>query len=393
MSNGLADPGARPWPPSPGGEPSARRQAALLARFTAAGYRPIETAILSPSSIFLDFSGEAIRSRLFLTGDGSGTELCLRPEYTIPVCRAYLAAGGGRAAFCYCGPVFRSGDGGDGQSLQSGIESFGREDIASADAEILMLSLEAAADAGLVRPTVRMGDAGLLARVFEVLQVPPMWQRRLKRALDKGQPLAAALADPPAAGHDHSGVIAALTGTDQTGARALVEDLLSIAGIATVGGRSAAEIAERFLSQVASRATPAFGIEQREMLGRFLSIEAHPDEASRQLRALAAETRLDLGAALDLFDERANFIAAHGLSAERLLFDAAFGRNLDYYTGFTFEARSAEAARHGPAEDVVIGGGRYDRLAEALGSATPVAAIGASVWVDRIATADGAAHG
>lgn len=370
-----------------------RRQAALIARFTSAGYQPIETAVLSPSSIFLDFSGEAIRSRLFLTSDGSGTELCLRPEYTIPVCRAYLAAGGGRASFCYCGPVFRSEDRGDGQSLQAGIESFGRDDIASADAEILMLTLEAAADAGLVRPAVRMGDAGLLARVFAVLQVPPMWQRRVKRALDTGQMLDAAFADPPAIGNDHSGVIAALTGTDQTGARALVEDLLSIAGIATVGGRSAAEIAERFLSQVASRAAPAFGAEQREMLARFLAIEAHPDVAARQLRAFAAEAHLDLGAALDLFDERANFIAANGISADRLVFDAAFGRNLDYYTGFTFEARAAGAALHGPAEDVVIGGGRYDRLAQALGSAAPVAAVGASIWVERIAPGDGAAHG
>jgi len=43
--------------------------------------------------------------------------------------------------------------------------------------------------------------------------------------------------------------LAALTKVDPSDARRLVEDLLSIAGITAVGGRSAAEIAERFLDQ------------------------------------------------------------------------------------------------------------------------------------------------
>ena len=357
----------------------------LLDRFSDAGYDRIDPPILSPSSIFLDFSGEAIRSRLFLTSDGMGTELCLRPEFTIPVCRAYLADGGGQARYCYAGPVFRSGGAGGGQIIQSGLESFGREDIASADAEILGLALDAAAAAGFADSVVRMADVGLLARLFDVLRVPPAWQRRLKRGLGKGQALDLILADTPVADSDHSGVIAALTGTDQQGARALVEDLLSIAGIATVGGRSAAEIAERFLGQVASRASPAFGDEQRQVLDRFLAVTGHPDAASKALRALATDSRLDLGAALDLFDERANFIAAHDLAADRLVFDAGFGRDLDYYTGFTFEARRRGAA---DTEDAVIGGGRYDRLAQALGSTTPVPAVGASIFVERIGAGD-----
>ena len=41
-------------------------------------------------------SGEEVRRRLFLTADAAGEELCLRPEYTIPVCRAYLSFGQGR---------------------------------------------------------------------------------------------------------------------------------------------------------------------------------------------------------------------------------------------------------------------------------------------------------
>ena len=44
-------------------------------------------------------------------------------------------------------------------------------------------------------------------------------------------------------------MLAALAAVDAAGAKKLVEDMLSIAGISTVGGRSAGEIAERFLEQ------------------------------------------------------------------------------------------------------------------------------------------------
>ena len=46
-------------------------------------------------------------------------------------------------------------------------------------------------------------------------------------------------------------MLAALAGSDPKAAHALVTDLLSIAGITTVGGRTVGEIAERFLEQAA----------------------------------------------------------------------------------------------------------------------------------------------
>lgn len=368
------------------------RRATLLSHFHDAGYKAVETPILGPSATFFDFSGEAIRSRLFVTSDAAGRELCLRPEYTIPVCLAYLDTDAGKQAdYAYCGPVFRAEEGGPGQFLQAGLESFGRSDAAAADAEILVLALQGAAKAGFADIDVQLGDAGLLQDVVEALQLPPAWQRRLKRALDKGLGIAALDGNVLPAGIDHSGVIAALTGTDQQGARALVEDLLSIAGIASVGGRSAAEIADRFLTQVAAKASPAFGSEQRQVLERYLAIAGHPDDVSHELRTLAAEAGLDLERSLALFDERTNFIAVHDLEVERLIFDASFARNLDYYTGFVFEAR--HAGTDPATAEVVVGGGRYDRLAQSLGSAQPIPAVGASIWVERLDTPGTATHG
>ena len=116
---------------------------ALLLSFAQAGYVQAEPAILQPAEPFLDLSGEDIRKSLYLTTDASGEELCLRPDLTIPVARDYLASGraGEPAGFSYLGPVFRHRGGQPSEFLQAGIESFGRQDRAAADAEMLALAL------------------------------------------------------------------------------------------------------------------------------------------------------------------------------------------------------------------------------------------------------------
>src|SRR5579863_6844257 len=115
----------------------------LLRSFVQAGYGQAEPPILQPAEPFLDLSGEDIRKSLYLTTDASGEELCLRPDLTIPVARDYLASGraGRPAGYSYLGPVFRYRGGRPSEFLQAGIESFGRQDRAAADAEMLALEI------------------------------------------------------------------------------------------------------------------------------------------------------------------------------------------------------------------------------------------------------------
>ncbi|WP_442916004.1 ATP phosphoribosyltransferase regulatory subunit [Lichenihabitans sp. Uapishka_5] len=354
---------------------------ALMSVLQQARYASVTPDILQEAAPFLDLGGEEIRASLFFTTDQTGRELCLRPEFTIPVCRAYLtsADAGTPTRYSCAGPVFRMRAGEPAETLQVGLESFGRTDTAAADAEVLGLASEAVRAAAGGSLTTIFGDAGLLASLLDALRLPALWQRRLKRGLDKGESAATVLAAAPTTAADHSGVLAAMAGTDAAGARALVDDLLSIAGIASVGGRSASEIAERFLSQVALRAAPPFGPEQRSILDRYLAIAGEPDAAALALRALAEEAGLDLSAALDLFEARISLMAIEGVDLATTRFSGAFGRNLDYYTGFVFEARLA-GLPGGP----VLVGGRYDRLAQALGSTVPVPAVGAAIWVDTL---------
>lgn len=366
---------------------------ALLLSFAQAGYTLAQPPILQPAEPFLDLSGEDIRKSLYLTTDPSGEELCLRPDLTIPVARDYLASAraGQPAGFSYLGPVFRHRGGRPSEFLQAGIESFGRQDRAAADAEMLALALEAAAAFGVNDVDIRTGDVALFIALIDALNLYPVWRRRLIKDFNRKISLAQdlerlTLATGPSS-NEYEGVLAALAGSDRKAALALVTDLMSIAGTTNVGGRSVAEIADRFLEQstLKSGALPRDAL---TLIKGFLAIAGDPDEAIARLRALADDAKLDISAAIDQFESRIGFMAARGIDTAATRFSTSFGRGLDYYTGFEFELH----ARNGGPEPLVAGG-RYDGLMSQLGAPSPIPAVGFSVWVEALTKADGNSRG
>ena len=169
----------------------AERHARLLAHFAELGYAPVQPPVLQPVEPFLELSGEEIRRRIFVTSDGSGAELCLRPEFTIPVCRLHQATRPGQSADYSClGPVFRVAAGEADEFTQAGLESIGRTDTPAADAEILGLALEGLAQLGRGDVSLRLGDMGLTHALLDALAVPPVAKRRTLRAIAAGRPLA-----------------------------------------------------------------------------------------------------------------------------------------------------------------------------------------------------------
>src|SRR5690606_17388322 len=83
-------------------------------------------------------AGEDLRRRIFLTESETGKSLCLRPEFTIPVCLDHIER---RAStprrYAYLGEVFRQRREGSPEFLQAGIEDLGAPDRADADARLL----------------------------------------------------------------------------------------------------------------------------------------------------------------------------------------------------------------------------------------------------------------
>ncbi len=370
---------------SPKSAPDARADA-LVAAFERAGYARVAPAILQPAEPFLDLSGEDIRKRMYLTSDPQGRELCLRPDFTIPVSRDYLASpeAGKPRGFCYLGPVFRHRGDGGGEFLQAGIESFGRKDIAAVDGEMLALGVQATAHYGLAAPGIRMGDVALFCALVAALDLAPAWKRRLIKDFNHKTSLAQDLdrltVGASNARPEYQGVLAALAGADPKGAHALVTDLLSIAGITAVGGRSVSEIADHFLEQAALGAQPSLPRHTRALIETFLAIAGDPHAAAGKLKAFAREAKIGLDPAIERFESRTRALAESGVDVAAVHFSTAFGRGLDYYTGFVFELYDPRTQ----ASEPLVAGGRYDGLLSRLGSAQPISAVGFAAWIERL---------
>lgn len=346
--------------------------------FEAAGATWLELPVLQPAEAFLETAGEEVRRRMFVTEGRRGEFLALRPDFTIPVCLRHLGSGNGPARYAYEGLVFRRHLAGAAERLETGYEDIGRPDRAAADAEAVALAAEAVRALTGAAPRIRIGDIGLFVALLEALGLPEAWRRRLRRSFGVAERLDANLArlaaprdTTPPVGDPQ--IDAAAEAHDRVALLALVEERLAAHGHTPGSGRSAAEIADRFLNQLSLRET-RLEPETIAILRAYLAIEAPLAEAAARLEGFARKAGLDLAQPLAGFATRAAALAAKGVNANAA-FSAAFGRPLDYYTGLVFQIGTAGAAAP------VAGGGRYDRLMEMLGAPRPLPAVGFSLTI------------
>jgi len=153
----------------------------ILAHFAACGAELVDVAVIQPADPFLDMAGEDLRRRIFLTESETGETLCLRPEFTIPVCMDHIANRAGTPRrYAYLGEVFRQRREGGAEFFQAGIEDLGVPDTAEADARSIA---DAYALIARVLPnaplTVTLGDQRVFEAVLAALGLPRGWQKRL----------------------------------------------------------------------------------------------------------------------------------------------------------------------------------------------------------------------
>jgi ATP phosphoribosyltransferase regulatory subunit len=367
--------------------------ATLATVYAEAGYAPVTTAHLFEADTLIDLYGEDIRARAFLfPGAGGGNELCLRPDFTVPVVRAHGANGWGRAArYAYQGPVFRRQPPGSARPmeyLQAGIENLGAPDAAQADAQVFALILKGLEAAGADAVTVATGDLGI---AFALLDALPMHERRrhqLRRHFWRPKRFHAlveeAVAGPPAPGPLRARLIAAARGPNAA------DDIAAIALDAgeALGLREIDEIVARALALAEAAGDPAMPADQAALIEAALSVKGPAGNALARLRALTDAGGVDIGPALDRFEARLAALGRAGVDAAALPFDAAFGRNLEYYEGFVFEVTAPGRTDLPP----LAGGGRYDAMTRRLGGDRAVPAVGAMIRPEAVLMAREAAR-
>lgn len=351
----------------------------LRALYESAGATFIDIPVLHPADPFLETAGEDIRRRMFVTEGPQGERLALRPDFTIPVCLEHLKRNSGPRRYAYEGLVFRRHDQGSPERLETGYEDIGRTERVKADAKALALAISCARDAAERPITIRLGDIGVFDALLRKLGLPGRWRRRLRRCCGLPDAMRANLEKMSAPRQVEDGRLDAELRTiahDREKLLVLLADRRDAHGHAEGAGRSPEEIADRFFDR---RAIPdaANAARAAEILTEYLSLSSPLGEAAAMLEAFASRHGFDFDAAIEPFDQRAAAIIAKRPSA-LIRFEAGFGRPLDYYTGLVFEVH-AEGI-----ETPLVGGGRYDRMLEMLGAASPLPAVGFTMRLDLL---------
>lgn len=355
--------------------------------------RWVEPPLLQPLSRLLDFAGEQLRSRLFVVQGNGPEELCLRPDFTLPVALTHIESGAAEGRYLYEGLAFRAAPPGSARASefrQIGAELFGATTpVPEQDAELIALAWKAAAAGGRGDLGLMLGDAGLFASFVQALGFPRGAAARLSRALANPHGLAAELgrarAGAPEPGADGGRLSAILAALPEAEGAQVLEEIWRLADVRPVGGRSAADIVHRLAERAAGDRGDQLTVEHTALIERFLQVSAPPWEALDLVADLSREAGVDLEAALQAWGERLDALADAGAPVEQATLATGFIRPFAYYDGVLFEVRSPALGPDQP----VAAGGRYDGLLARLG-AEPGTAIGCVVRPGRAWTGEAA---
>ncbi len=362
-------------------------------RFASFGYQPMGVPILEHTELYLRKSGEELISRLY-DFTYQSRRLCLRPEMTASVVRAYvdsLQEAPLPVRLCYVGPVFRyekPGRGRDRQFTQMGLELIGATGP-MADAEVIYAACKGLDALGLTGYHLAIGHVGILAEFLQSLALESrlsgfllaqMATLRKEGVAEVTRRLAAVYPALLASEKDRPETLAGLLeGLDEAEARTVILDLLEGMTIKLDTARDAGEIADRLLTKLKRR-------DQSTQLRRGL---AFMDELSRLVgepRAVLAEAARLLatygggGRVLEQLTGLLDALGCCNLDWTRVTLDLGLSRGLQYYTGMIFEIQHGAETE----ERQLCGGGRYDDLVATFGGRRDTPAAGFSYGLERI---------
>ncbi|MXX65835.1 MAG: hypothetical protein F4Z40_02205 [Chloroflexi bacterium] len=356
------------------------------------GYQGVGVPLIEAVDLYERRAGARVVSQLLEFPNRGGQILCLRPELTASVARAWAADRRRQcpARLMYSGSAFRRGEGGGGdieQFTEVGAELIGIGGPAG-DAEVIALAYAALSQAQLWERRIVLGHLGLLSDVLAQLGLSP----RARSILLEG------LADLRAPGGGIESVredalrkyraaapqdLGWGPGLDRDRLDALVASIAG-GGEDPIGARSRDQIVDRLAAKFergdeTERLNQAF-----DLLSELATCSGPADSALASTGMVLAQRGIDAGPLAEI-DRLVKLLRASGEDIDGLEFDPALGRGLQYYTGLVFDVycRSADQWL------AVGGGGRYDDLLSAISPQAPTPAVGLSFRIENLLEAGG----
>ena len=349
--------------------------------FTENNFHYVDLPLVYNSEVFYETSGEDIRRRMFSFTNNSGDEMCLRPDLTIPTCKHFLENINKfeNGQLCYSGPVFRSSLTSTEQSLelnQSGIEIIYKDSSKifnyEKEFQAINLAIETINQIGINDFSIRISSISLFNLFINSLDLPQRWKQRLLRHFyrrDYFDKLLNRISD--GVGYDKerkSNIIRDVFGDDKI-VNEEIKDILLDEDQLKTGSRTIDEIASRFNLKSESVVSSKQGKEIQKVINEFLSLNGPIQTIDDQMNKFINDfdiQRFDVGQEM-LNQLSSNLIK---ISAKPIYFDCDFGHSIEFYDGIIFEIINDLNS------DVLISGGRYDKLLNALEDKDQFSAVG-----------------
>ena len=349
--------------------------------YTENNFQYVDLPLVYNSEVFYETSGEDMRRRMFSFTNNSGDEMCLRPDLTIPTCKHFLEniKKFQNGQLCYSGPVFRSSLTSADQSLelnQSGIEIIYKDSLKISDYEkefqAISLALETIDQIGIKDFSIRISSISLFNLFINSLDLPQRWKQRLLRHFyrrDYFDKLLNRISD--GVGYDKerkSNIIRDVFGDDKI-VNEEIKDILLSEDQSKTGSRTIDEIASRFNLKSESIVSSKQGKEIQKVINEFLSLNGPIQSIDDQMNKFINDfdiQRFDVGQEM-LNQLSSNLIK---ISAKPIYFDCDFGHSIEFYDGIIFEIISNVNS------DVLLSGGRYDKLLNTLEDQDQFSALG-----------------
>ncbi len=368
----------------------ARLEKSLLSYFDRVGYDRLATPVLEPVDLHERKSGAGIVSKLFLVQGSASPRVCLRPELTAGVVRAYTATQPGPALpwrVSHSGSAFRHEDSARPDRLrefhQVGVERLG-DSGPFADAEVIWMATAALAEVGITNPSIRVGHVGLVLELLTRSGLPTSAQTALIEMLSEA---AADGGDVHSIerGLDHfEGWLRRATDADEIAESSSSTDDPAIDRLfrtlvpVVIGRRSGAEIVDRLRRKwvLSHDLSDKLG-HVRKQVRAVAQLRGSPrmvlDRLTREFEAWAPDSVASLRA---LFES----LGHHGINSDSIVLDLGLGRGIGFYSQMIFDLTTST-----PAGIVELGGGgRYDGLARVFGSDRDDRGVGFAFGLERI---------
>ena len=354
------------------------------------GYTFYNPAMTIPADIVMNFMGEDVRNRLLFTSSPGGDELCLRPDFTLPLAISYINNEVQANKFVYDGYAFRFPSINEKtrycpEFRQIGIENFGDKNKIDVEGDVISQVCEILSSFYDDQLEIKISDIFMFYQLLNHLKIDTYLFNRVRRLYWRGLSATKIKDSIKKIMNTRFDAKPRLDLIDEyknnnLSSIALIQKLTGSDDLSIFSGRRPDDIVKNYIDKSELINGTMINDTAIEQITEFLSIKGDISRVVKLLDNFQKKYHIDFAEGIENLENRVKILKKNQIAKDIIEFNATLSRKVEYYTGLIFEIRTKNENKNEP----IAIGGRYDKIFEELGSKKPIPAVGCSIYVDRL---------